>query len=156
MAGLYEIEGREPEQNTAAQQISFSVQDRDAQAERIRLKKEGIRLQIEQGNAPESILYSALEVISILTDDPKFFEACKAPLDAIYSDLAQQSLLADNAAIAAARLEAMQADYRAKLLRQLNGKVKGYKRIESALKEALAAVYDMEPRPDPEEDSSSK
>lgn len=151
MAGIYDIEGRpgqDPEQDEA--QEGFTLQDREEQEEQIRRRKDGIRHQIEQGNAPESILYSALKVIADLTDDPKFFDVCTAPLDAVYSDLAQQSLLNDNAAIAAARLERMQKEYRAKLARQLKRNKKAYKEISTALERALQAVENLEEENAPE------
>ena len=66
-------------------------------------------------------------------------------MNSVYADLAQQSLLEDNAAEAAHRLEAMQADYNDKLRRQLTRQLNGYKRIERALQEALQAVDAIDP-----------
>ena len=102
--------------------------------------------QLEQGNAPETILYTALRAIGLLTHDAEWTEAGKQTLDRVYADLAQQSFLTDNAAIAAHRLEQMQNDYNDKLRRQLTRNLNGYRRIEKALQEALQAVNALEPQ----------
>ena len=71
-------------------------------------------------------------------------------LDRVYGDLAQESLLTDNAAIAAQRLDELQAQYRDRLTRQLKSQLNGYQRVKRALEEALAAVDAMTPQ-DPEQ-----
>ena len=118
-------------------------QEERAEVEKL---KAGILQQLEQGNAPQYILYTALKAIGILTHDPEFAEAGQKTLDNVYADLAQQSFLVDNAAIAAARLETMQTDYNDKLRRQLQKNLNGYRRIEKALTEALQAVNALEPQ----------
>ena len=106
--------------------------------------KESIVQQREQGNAPELILYTALRAIGLLTHDDQWTEAGQKSLDAVYSDLAQQSLLTDNAAIAAHRLETMQTAYNEKMRRQIIRSLTEYRRIERALQEALQAIDAIE------------
>lgn len=118
-------------------------QEERAEVERL---KAGIWQQLEQGAAPQYILYAALKAIGILTHDPEFAQAGQKALDNVYADLAQQSFLVDNAAIAAARLENMQANYNSKLRQQLKRNLNGYRRIERALTEALQAVDALEPQ----------
>ena len=102
--------------------------------------------QLEQGNEPQFILYTALKAIGLLTHDEQWAEAGQKTLDNVYADLAQQSFLTDNAAIAAARLDTMQTAYNEKLRRQLKSQLNGYRRIEKALQEALQAVNALEPQ----------
>ena len=94
--------------------------------------KEGITHQLEQGNAPQYILYGAIQAIGILTRDKEWAEAGQQALNAVYEDLAQESLLVNNAAVAAHRLEEMKTAYNEKLRRQLERNIKGYGKIEKA------------------------
>ena len=114
--------------------------DRQQQAEQIARYKELILKQAQAGAEPESTLYTAITAIGLLTDDAEWAEAAHGALNSVYADLAQQSLLTDNAAEAAHRLEQMQADYNDKMRRQLTRQLNGYKRLERALQEALQAV----------------
>lgn len=132
---------QEPErERQAIAETARSYQDRQQERETVEQLKTSIAQQLQEGNAPETILYTALRAIGILTHDEAWTEAQQQALDSIYADLAQQSLLTDNAAIAAARLEAMQTQYNEKLRRQLTTQLTGYRRIERALREALQAV----------------
>ena len=107
-------------------------------------RKESILSQLKQGGAPQYILYTAIEAIAGLTNDEEWAQECVACLDRLYTDLAQQSLLADNEALAAARVEQMRATYNAKLRRNLERQLDGYDNIARGLREALAALDDME------------
>ena len=119
--------------------------ERQQAAEQIARYKALILKQLESGTGPETTLYTALTAIGLATGDEEWTEAAHGALNSVYADLAQQSLLEDNAAEAAHRLEAMQADYNDKLRRQLTRQLNGYKRIERALQEALQAVDAIDP-----------
>lgn len=123
-----------------------AIKDRQQEREQAERLKESILQQLEQGNAPESILYTAIKVIGLLSSDPGFAEAGQRCLDAVYADLAQQSLLVDNAAVAAHRLETMRHDYNKKLKTSLTRQLNGYRRIADALLKALQAVDEVEPQ----------
>lgn len=136
----------EPErERQQMQEIAATIKDRQQEREQAAQLKESILQQLEQGNAPEYILYTAIKAIGLLSNDPGFIEAGQRCLDSVYSDLAQQSLITDNEAIAAHRLEQMQSEYirkaRASLTRQLNGS----KRISDAIEKALQAIKDIDP-----------
>lgn len=138
---------QEPErERQAIEETARSYREQMQERETVEGLKASILQQLEQGNAPETILYTALRAIGILTHDEQWMEAGKQTLDKVYADLAQQSFLTDNAAIAAHRLEQMQADYNDKLRRQLTRNLNGYRRIEKALQEALQAVNALEPQ----------
>ena len=128
----------EPQRSEAA--AAQTYHDRQQQAEQITRYKELILKQAQTGTEPETALYTAITAIGLLTDDAAWTEAAHAALNSVYADLAQQSLLTDNAAEAAHRLERMQADYNDKLRRQLTRQLNGYKRLERALQEALQAI----------------
>ena len=140
---------QEPEtERQAVNKTASSYEDRQqerAEAERL---KESITNQLEQGNEPQYILYTAITAIGLLTHDEQWAEAGKSTLDKVYEDLAQRSFLVDNAAVAAQRLDGMQAAYNDKLRRQLTRSINGYRRIERALQEALQAVNELEPQED--------
>ena len=138
---------QEPErERQAIEEAARSYREQMQERETVEGLKASILQQLEQGNAPETILYTALRAIGILTHDAAWTEAAKQTLDSVYADLAQQSLLTDNAAIAAQRLDGMQAAYNDKLRRQLTRQLNGYRRIEKALQEALQAVNAIEPQ----------
>lgn len=138
---------QEPErERQAIAETARSYQDRQQEREQVEQLKASIAQQIQEGNAPQYILYTALQAIGILTHDEEWAQAGKQTLDSVYADLAQQSLLTDNAAIAAQRLDAMRAAYNEKLRRQLKTQLNGYRRIEKALQEALQAVNALEPQ----------
>lgn len=99
-----------------------------------------IQNQLEQGTPPQYILYTAIKAIGLLTHDAEWAEAAAASLDGVYADLMQQSMLQDNEAAAAHRLEQMQADHNDKTRKQLQRSLNGYLRIEKALREALQEI----------------
>lgn len=140
---------QEPErERQSARETARSYREQMQEREQVEGLKASILQQLEQGNAPETILYTALRAIGILTHDAEWTEAGEKTLESGYADLAQQSLLTDNAAIAAQRLDTMQAEYNEKLRRQLQRNLNGYRRIEKALTEALQAVDALEPQED--------
>lgn len=138
---------QEPQQEAQSIQDTAQIyRDRQERQQDISRLKDSITNQLEQGNAPQYILYTAIRAIGILTQDEQWAEAGKQFLDNVYADLAQGSFLVDNAAVAAYRLEDMKAAYNEKLRRQLTRDLNSYRRIEKALQEALQAVNDIEPR----------
>lgn len=134
-----------PQERQAVAHAARSYNDQIAERDQVERLKASIAQQLQEGEAPQYILYSALRAIGLLTHDEAWAEAQQKTLDSVYSDLAQQSLLTDNAAIAAARLDAMQTEYKEKLRRQLQRQIGGYKRIARALNEALDAVNALDP-----------
>lgn len=122
-----------------------SYRERQQEREQAEQLKASIAQQLQEGNAPQYILYTAIKAIGLLTHDEEWTEAQNQALDSIYEDLAQQSLLTDNAAIAAQRLDTMKKQYNDKMRRQLTTQLNGYRRLEKALQEALQAVNALDP-----------
>lgn len=146
---LEEYAAAHPQQEPAQAAIAQTpnpYREREQLREQAAQAKASIMQQLEQGTAPQYILYTAIKAIGTLTQDAEWAEAAQNTLDSVYSDLAQQSLLTDNAAIAAQRLETMQSEYNDKIRRQLQRNLNGYKRLEKALQEALQAVNALEPQ----------
>ena len=139
-----EMPAAERAQMQHAATMREQAQERRQEQAQIKRLKASIIAQLEQGNAPQYILYAALEAIGTATHDEEFAKTGKQCLDKVYEDLAQQSLLTDNAAIAAARIEEMQASYNDRLRRQLEKQLTGYKKIARGLNDALAALDDLE------------
>lgn len=136
---------QEPErERQAIAETAQTYRERRQEREQAEQLKASILQQLEQGNAPQYILYTALEAIGTATHDEEFTKTGKQFLDKVYEDLAQQSLLTDNAAIAAARIEEMQASYNDRLRRQLEKQLTGYQKIARGLNDALTALDDLE------------
>lgn len=137
---LEEYAAQHPQVDPIQEQTTRSYHEWMQDHEEAQKLKQSITRQLEQGNEPQLILYTALKVIGILTNDPEWTEAGHQILDSVYDDLKQQSLIVDNAAIEAERLEKIQADYTTKLRRQLIRQLSSCKQIESALKETLQTL----------------
>ncbi len=141
---------QEPPQE--AQTIREAAQDYKDQQERkedIDRLKTSILRQLEQGHAPQLILYTAIRAIGAATADQAFTDQAEACLDLIYGDLMQESFIMDNAATAAARLDDQMRKYIDGNRRRL-----GYMRgrlgeIQQAIDQAAAALDCLEIPPDP-------
>lgn len=135
-----------PREREAMHQTAETIKDRQEAQERAAQLMQSIQTQLEQGNAPQTILYTAIQTIGILSHDAEWAAAAETSLDTVYADLAQQSLLVNEATIAAQRLEQMQEDYNGKLRRQLTRQLSGYQRIAKGLNEALDALNQIDPQ----------
>lgn len=134
-------EPAQQEETKAAVRTWSERQREQQQAEQL---KRSILNQLQGGNDPQLILYTALKCIGLYSSDTEFTEQAQSYLDTVYADLMQQSLLTDNAAVAAERLEKMQTDYNGKLRRSINKQLAGYRRIAAALNDALNQIDSME------------
>lgn len=142
--GIFDFWEDHPDEGAAAltEQISAAIEQRTYQEaqedqERAAQLKDSISDQMERGESPEIVLYSAFELIGLYSADPEWTRTQRARLDAVYKDLAQQSLITDNASIADARLKAAAADFAAKTRRTIRAKLNGCERLEKALRTAL-------------------
>lgn len=108
-----------PEEQRAAEEAQSAYLAEKERVEAGEALKESIVRQIADGSAPEQILYTALKAIGVWAKDPAWAADRQQELDAIYSDLQQQSFITDNAAIAAERLEEKRKDYNGKLRKKL-------------------------------------
>lgn len=136
----------EPEQErTERERTTKDYHERQQIRQEVDRIKEGILSQLKQGTAPQYILYPAISAIGMLTHDAAFTNEAQQILDNVYEDLAQQSFLVDNEAVAAERLEKMQTEYNRKLIKQTEGLLYKYKAIERALNETIRAAKALEP-----------
>lgn len=137
-----------PQEAQAIRETAQAYRDRQDRQQDIDRLKESILQQLEQGNAPQLILYTALTTIGTATGDESFTETATGYLDRVYGDLMQESFITDNAAIAAHRLDEMRAEYVDKLRQQVTRNLKGIARLEKALRDAQEAIAAFDERPD--------
>ena len=140
---------QEPQQEAQAiRETAQTIRDREQRQQDIGKLKASILQQLDAGNAPQLILYTALKAIGTATNDDSWTETATGYLDRVYGDLMQESFLTDNAAVAAQRLEEQRAEYMDKLRRQLDRNLKGIGKLDRALQEARAAIEAFDPAPD--------
>lgn len=108
-----------------------------AHAERLKIT---IAEQLRQGNAPQAILFTAVNCIGLLSDDPEWAEDTQQIIESIYGDLQQQSLFIDNAAIEAQRLQELHWKYKDKLEKQITKQLANTKKLSTALSDLLEGL----------------
>ena len=123
------------------------AEQRQKNREQAEQLKKSILTQLERGNDPQIILYTALKCIGLYTNDPDYITATTGHLNSIYEDLAQQSFIQDNEQIAADRLQKQRKEYNQHLRNSINRQLAGYHRIEKALTDALNELNDMDEPP---------
>lgn len=134
-----------PPQEATARQEAKTIRERREEWEEAERLKESILRQIDSGTAPQTILYTALSCIGLLSADKEWQEAAQAALDTVYADLAQLSLLVDNAAKERERLQQMQTEYSTKLRAAIRHKIRGLDKVNRALYAVLDAVEEIDP-----------
>lgn len=152
--GFFDIETTEPAEisSTDLKDAEDMEQARQQALEQAEALKATIARQLEAGEDPQTILYTALKVIGLLSNDQAYTEATQGRLDAVYKDLTQLSFIQDNNRIAQERLDAIKEEYNAKLRKNINTQLARYAKVEKALNDVLYALNDTEPRPaDPEQ-----
>lgn len=117
-----------------------TARDRALEREQVETLKDSIAYQLESGAPPQMPLYSALRAIGILTNDSDWSVRLEAVMDGVYADIAQQSLLADEAAIAAQRLDELRTKYNEQIKKQLRGQMAKCDRLQRALQNAYLAA----------------
>lgn len=146
----------EPEQERQQrEEITRKHRDRERERQEVDRLKDQILSQLKQGTAPQYILYAALSLIGILTQDDSWTKQGREILDGVYSDLWQESFLVDNEAVAAQRLEDMQREYNSKLKKQTTTQLQRYKKIEQALQDILKTIEQLEPEQTTEDEAGS-
>lgn len=114
----------------------------DGQAARRRVfeLKESVMQQLQQGTAPEIILYNVIDAIGVICNDKEYTRAGQEILSRCYEGARQQSLLMDTKAEAARKLEEMRDKYNADMIKTIRGKLKKHRQIERGLLDALQAL----------------
>lgn len=136
--------GTDPQDRSAATAATDARTRADELETATRLKA-AIASHLEQGDEPQTVLYMALQCIGLLTSDKEWAEQTQQRLDSVYADLAQQSLMRDDAAIERARLDALQVDYNQRLRNSINRQLRGYEKIRRELYAVLDAVNELDP-----------
>lgn len=121
-----------------------NYRERQQDRETVEQLKESIMQQLEQGSAPQFILYPALKAIGILTNDQAWTDKGQKILDSVYADLAQQSLLTDNAAVAAQRLDQMQADFITRAKKRTQQNINACVKLQKELNAAMNTLTELE------------
>ena len=121
-------------------------QERQEKTDRL---KESILQQLEQGNAPQLILYTALNAIGTATSDDSWTETATGFLNTVYGDLMQESFVTDNAAIAAKRLEEQRAEYVEKTRRRMKNLQRETNTLYGCIQTILEHLDALENIPEP-------
>lgn len=137
--GLFDYAEAHPEQAQAAQEAPGVLETRQhwQNVEKIREIKESISRQIEQGQAPQDILYNAIRAVGLLSNDPEWSERQREALGRVYPEIEQESLFVDREAQAAQRRETKIQDFIDKTRRQLNRQLKSCQSLQKTLEAAL-------------------
>lgn len=139
-----ELQEETPEQAQMLEQ-ALTLKERREAAERAQELTATILTQLQQGSAPQFVLYTAIRALECYTLDQEWAEQCRAELDKVYKDTAQLSLFNDQQATERARLEQKQLDYCRKVRQQLQRDLCEYKRIEQGLLDTLKAINQIDP-----------
>lgn len=135
----------QPLHEQQARDAAKGIAERREELEQAERLKASIAQQIEKGNDPQTILYTALSCIGLYSCDPGWASVTQAALDKVYADLAQLSFTIDNAQVERERLERMQEEYNRKLRGAIRKQIRGYDQISRALYAVLDAVEAIDP-----------
>lgn len=138
-----------PEEIQRAQEPARAYEQKYVEEQTILELKNSVLKQLQKGNPPQFILFTAVDLIGMLTRDEEWSNEANEILTGMYADLAQQSLFQSELTTAEERYTARQKVYNAKLEKQLKNQLSGYRNVEKALKDALTALYEVQ-RADPD------
>ena len=134
----------EPEEGQREREaLKRTIKERREIEETTQRYKDSIENQLQQGNAPQYILYTAIKCIGLLTDDDEWAEDQLSILDLIYDDLAQQCIDIDVAAVEAFRLKERQQKYLETVFNHATRDIALFKKINQSLEDVLNAVQSV-------------
>ena len=145
MAGFLEYTEQNPIEEPIQAQESIketarTVKERQEIKDKAEYYKDSIAEQLNGGNDPQYILYTAISCIGLLTDDEEWMEAQKEVLNRVYDDLEQENIFVDSAVVAAKRLQEMRDNYIDKLSKRLLKDCNDLRKIDAKMQEALDTV----------------
>ena len=140
----------------AIRDTAQTYRDQQERQEKLDQLKAGILQQLEQGDAPQFILYTALKAIGTATNDSNWTETATGYLNAVYSDLMQESFIDDNAAIAAKRLDAQRAEYVEKTRRKMKALQRETNTIYGCIQTIIEHLDTLENIPGSADDTGNK
>lgn len=135
-------------QISAAADAGKSMTERREEWARADSLRESLLRQIQSGQEPSIILYTALRCIGIYSADQEWADAATGAPDAVYSDLAQQSFTTDVSAEERKRLDALQAAEREKIrnyAKRERRRLESIQKALTALEGAAAEPFDETP-----------
>ena len=132
-----QVEPEQARQETAATVRSFQ------NLEKVQELKASIADQISQGREPQYILYTAIRVIEMLTNDSEWAHPLQEELDRLYSGIAQESLFRDQTAAAIRSQQEHLTRYTQKKHRELNNSLTECRKLAIELETALRIIDNM-------------
>lgn len=132
-----QVEPEQARQETAATVRSFQ------NLEKVQELKASIADQISQGREPQYILYTAIRVIEMLTNDSEWARPLQETLDGLYSGIAQESLFRDQTAAAIRTRQEHLTRYTQKKHRELNNSLTECRKLAIELEAALRIIDNM-------------
>lgn len=145
--GLFDIHPRTQyaQEDTTSNPDALQREQRAEQLEQAAELKADILRQLQNGTPPESVLYTACKCIALLTAEPDYFTECEKHLDAVYGDLAQQSLETDKKTRTAAALLEQQREALQKMKKQADKNLMILKRLQDDYKQLNADITEFMP-----------
>lgn len=128
------------EERRGRERINRTIKERQEIADKAEYYKDSIAEQLDGGNAPQYILYTAIKCIGLLTDDDEWAEEQANILDSVYEDLAQECIHIDTAAVEMFRLKTKKAEFHKRVRGHLSKDLSACNKLQQALEKALEAV----------------
>lgn len=139
---LFEYAEEHPKTAPPEEQLTESkpIQERWDELEKAKALKEQITRQLERGDKPQLILYTALSCIGLLSEDEAWETEAQSYLNHVYADIVQLSMDLDEAELERKRLEEMQEEYNRKLRKDIKRRLNGLVAIEQQLEHLLTDI----------------
>jgi hypothetical protein len=118
--------------------------DRKAEIEHARELRDSITLQLRFGNAPELILYTAIEALGLLASADEWAAECTRILKAAYPDIGQLAFYAVNVSAAAERFDRQRREYIDKTRKQLQARLTSGNQFIRHIIAAMQTLTDLE------------
>lgn len=139
---LYDYAAEHPKTAPLEEQAigSKTIQERWDELDKARELQSLIIRQLQKGDPPQVILYTAIKCIELFSEDEEWAQQAQGQLNKIYEDLAQLSLDIDAAEIERQRLEKLQEEYAQKLQKDIKRRIRGLEAIRAELETVLTDV----------------
>ena len=123
---------------------AIPYRDRKAEIEHARELRESITHQLRFGNAPELILYTAIEALGLLASSDEWAAECKRILKREYPDIGQLAIYTVNVSAAAERFDRQRREYVDKTRKQLQARLTSGNQFIRHVIGAMQALTDLE------------
>ncbi len=140
-----------PEEKEAIEQAAHDYQQREYERGEVSRLKESILYQLEKGEKPQYVLYTALEALGLATHDIEWADKGQAMLDNVYESLQQQSFFNENERMEAEKLKETLEDFKEKTRRQMLKNINNCQRLERGFSDIIKAINSMGDHPEENE-----